>query len=126
MMFVACALIEDAQGRLLLAKRPEGKSLAGFWEFPGGKLEQGESVEEALRRELREELLIETEIIEVLESVQHDYDNFSITLIPCRTKILSGDLKPMEHTELAWLAIHDIDTDGLAPADIPILQRLRG
>ena len=124
MIPVACALIEDELGRLLIAKRPEGKCLGGLWEFPGGKLENGESPEMALRRELREELRIETEILEVLEPVEHHYDKFSIYLIPCRTKILAGIPDPTEHSEIAWLHLDQIDVNTLAPADIPILAKI--
>jgi 8-oxo-dGTP diphosphatase len=124
MIPVACALIEDELGRLLIAKRPEGKCLGGLWEFPGGKLENGESPEMALRRELREELRIETEILEVLEPVEHHYDKFSICLIPCRTKILAGIPYPTEHSEIAWLHPGQIDLENLAPADIPILAKI--
>ncbi len=82
MIPVACAIIEDEVGRVLLAKRPEGKCLGGFWEFPGGKIEAGESAEAALVRELEEELLIQTQVFQKLESVEHHYEKFSIRLIP--------------------------------------------
>ena len=124
MIPVACALIEDELGRLLIAKRAEGKCLGGLWEFPGGKLEIGESPEMALMRELREELRIETEVLEVLEPVEHHYDKFSICLIPCRTKILAGIPDPTEHSEIAWLHLGQIDVNTLAPADIPILAKI--
>jgi 8-oxo-dGTP diphosphatase len=91
---VACAIIEDESGRVLLAKRPEGKCLSGFWEFPGGKIEAGESAEAALVRELEEELLIQTQIFQTLEAVEHHYENFSIQLIPCREKFLPEFPRP--------------------------------
>jgi 8-oxo-dGTP diphosphatase len=124
MITVACALIEDELGRLLIAKRPVGKCLGGLWEFPGGKLENGESPDMALRRELREELRIETEILEVLEPVEHHYEKFSIRLIPCRAKILAGTPDPTEHSEIAWHHPDQIDVSTLAPADIPILAQV--
>ena len=89
MISVVCAIIEDEAGRYLLAKRPEGKCLGGFWEFPGGKLEQGETIEAALIRELQEELGIQTEVFEILEKVEHHNEKSSIRLIPCRARILS-------------------------------------
>lgn len=124
MIPVACALITDELGRYLLAKRPSGKSLAGFWEFPGGKLEDGESAAKALSRELQEELLIETEVFQTLEPVEHHYENFSIRLIPCRAKILSGIPTPVEHSELGWFRISEIDIQTLAPADVPVLAMI--
>lgn len=124
MIPVACAIIQDDHGRLLIARRPEGKCLAGFWEFPGGKLEAGESPAEALCRELREELRIETEITDMLEEVEHDYEEFSVRLIPCIAKILAGKPEPTEHTEIAWLQPDQIDLNTMAPADVPILRQI--
>ena len=124
MIPVACAIIQDDHGRLLIARRPEGKCLGGFWEFPGGKLEAGESPAEALCRELREELQIEAEITEILEPVEHHYEEFSICLIPCLAKILSGKPDPTEHTEIAWLQSDEIDLNTMAPADVPILRQI--
>ncbi len=126
MIPVVCALIQDDAERFLIAKRPEGKSLAGFWEFPGGKLESGESPAEALCRELREELLIEITVFKVLEAVEHRYEKFSIRLIPCQAMILSGVPTPIEHPEIAWVRIEDMDLNSLAPADVPILSQLIG
>ena len=124
MISVVCAIIEDDAGRYLLAKRPEGKCLGGFWEFPGGKLEQGETIEAALIRELQEELLIQTEVFEILEKVEHHDEKFSIRLIPCRARILSGIPTALEHSEIGWFSVHEIDRSSLAPADVPILAML--
>jgi len=124
MIEVVCALIQDDAGRFLLAKRAKGKTLAGLWEFPGGKLEAGESPSDALTRELREELLIEAEVFELMEPVEHRYEKFSICLIPCRAKILSGVPTPTEHSDLGWFQIQEINLDTLAPADVPILRQL--
>ena len=124
MISVVCAIIEEEAGRFLLAKRPEGKCLGGFWEFPGGKLEEDESVEAALVRELQEELLIQTEIFQILEMVEHHYEKSSIRLIPCRARILSGVPTALEHSEIGWFSNHEIDRSILAPADVPILAML--
>jgi len=124
MIPVACAIIEDAEGRILLAKRPEGKCLGGFWEFPGGKIETGESAPDALVRELEEELLIRAEVLQILNPVEHHYEEFSIRLIPCRAKILSGIPTPAEHSMIGWFHIREVDAVTLAPADIPILDKL--
>jgi 8-oxo-dGTP diphosphatase len=124
MISVVCAVIEDEAGRFLLAKRPEGKCLGGFWEFPGGKLEEGESVEAALIRELQEELLIQSEVFQILEPVEYHYEKSSIQLIPCRARILSGIPTALEHSEIGWFSNHEIDRSALAPADVPILAML--
>ena len=121
---VACAIIEDEVGRILLAKRPEGKCLGGFWEFPGGKIEEGESAEVALVRELEEELLIQTQVFQTLGAVEHHYEKFSIRLIPCRAKILAGVPTPTEHSDIGWFPIQEIAIETLAPADVPILAQL--
>lgn len=121
---VACAIIEDESGRVLLGKRPEGKCLGGFWEFPGGKIEAGESAEAALVRELEEELLIQTQVVQKLESVEYHYEKFSIRLIPCRAKILAGVPTATEHSHLGWFPIQEIAIETLAPADVPILSQL--
>ena len=124
MIPVVCAIIEDEAGRFLLAKRPEGKCHGGFWEFPGGKLEEGESVEAALVRELQEELLIQTEVFQILEMVEHHDEKSSIRLIPCRARILSGLPTALEHSEIGWFSVHQIDRSSLAPADVPLLAML--
>jgi 8-oxo-dGTP diphosphatase len=124
MIPVVCAIIEDEAGRFLLAKRPEGKCHSGFWEFPGGKLEEGESIEAALVRELQEELLIQTEVFQILEMFEHHYEKSSIRLIPCRARILSGIPTALEHSEIGWFSVHQIDRSSLAPADVPVLAML--
>lgn len=124
MIPVVCAIIEDEAGRFLLAKRPEGKCHGGFWEFPGGKLEEGESIEAALVRELQEELLIQTEVFQILKMVEHHDEKSSIRLIPCRARILSGVPKALEHSEIGWFSVHQIDRSSLAPADVPVLAML--
>ena len=80
-LVVACALV-DTDGRILIAQRPEGKNLAGLWEFPGGKVKEGESVEECIRREIREELGLQVEVERLLPSVRHSYGSYPIVLIP--------------------------------------------
>jgi ADP-ribose pyrophosphatase YjhB (NUDIX family) len=94
MMRVVCGIIQDEKGRLLIARRPEGKALAGYWEFPGGKIEQGETPESALRRELREELLIETEILQTLPPVEHHYHALSSSSTDTSPRTISIILIP--------------------------------
>lgn len=99
---VVAAAIEK-NGRYLLGKRPEGKMLAGLWEFPGGKVEPGETPEEALRRELREELDIEVDIAEHIVTVEHGYSHLSVTIHLFRCKHLSGTPKKLYHSEIKWV-----------------------
>ncbi|MFC5050651.1 (deoxy)nucleoside triphosphate pyrophosphohydrolase [Rubritalea spongiae] len=120
MLSVVCGLIEDAAGELLLCQRPEGKAQAGLWEFPGGKVEAGESEREALARELLEELGCEFEIGEALTPVEHDYGDFLIRLIPFRCRCL-GTPKALEHQAIEWVSMDQVKSYDLAPADVPIL-----
>ena len=91
---MVCGLIGDGDGRVLACRRAEGMRLAGFWEFPGGKLEAGEDAAGALVRELREELGVEVETGATMTPVEHDYGDFAIRLIPLRCRIVSGEPHP--------------------------------
>lgn len=122
---VVCGVIEDGSGRFLACLRPEGKHLGGLWEFPGGKIEVGESPEDALVRELREELAIEVEVGAALEAVRWTYDRGEILLLPFLCKISSGEPSPIEHERLCWCAPRDFETLAWAAADLPILEQLR-
>lgn len=122
MIDVVCGLIEDEQGRVLACLRPEGKHLGGKWEFPGGKVEPGESPELALVRELREELAIETAILAALTPVVWDYGRGSIRLIPFRCRIVSGVPDPLEHAAIRWVDAAGLGNLDWADADGPILS----
>jgi 8-oxo-dGTP diphosphatase len=120
---VVCALIEDATGRLLLAQRPPGKALAGFWEFPGGKIEPGETPEHALARELREELGAEPALGAALRPVTFDYPALRVRLLPYAA-YWSAALPPpvgREGQVLRWVRAEKIDPTEMPPADAPIL-----
>lgn len=125
MIRVTAAVIEH-EGRVLLAQRPAGHRLAGLWEFPGGKLEPGETPEACLRRELREELGVETEIGEFVGSFPHEYPGLAIDLLVFRAR-LAGAAAPeaREHAALAWRTLEECAALPLAPADAPALARLR-
>ncbi len=125
-LVAACALI-DGEGRVLMAERPEGKELAGLWEFPGGKVEGGERPEEALVRELREELGIEVkpEALEPFTFASHGYERFHL-LMPlylCRSWI--GVAAPMEGQRICWSALSGLDSLPMPPADRPLVEALR-
>lgn len=116
---VTCALIERG-GKLLLARRPEGKSMAGKWEFPGGKVNPRESNESCLRREIEEELGCSIAVVTALTPVIHPYPGGSIRLIPFRCILLSGEPQALEHAEICWLDPKQIFEMDLAEADKPI------
>ena len=121
---VVCALIwDESSARVLIARRPQGKRLAGMWEFPGGKVDAGEATADALHRELREELECEIEIIETLSDVSHDYPWGGIIMTPfvCRLRAGSPPPRAVEHAEIAWVPWDAIPRHDLAPADLPIL-----
>ncbi len=126
LLVAACALV-DRDGRILLARRPEGKSMAGLWEFPGGKMEVGETPEETIIRELREELDIETETacLAPLTFASHGYDNFHLLmpLFVCRK--WEGIPRPKENQELVWVLSRDLVHYELPPADVPLAAQLR-
>lgn len=126
LLVVAVALI-DADNRVLISKRPEGKQLAGLWEFPGGKVDAGETPEDALVRELREELDIELcrDCLAPLTFASHTYDDFHL-LMPlyiCRT--WEGEIDPREGQEIAWARANRLQHYPMPPADAPLIPALR-
>lgn len=118
---VVCALIEEA-GRVLAARRSLTQSLPLQWEFPGGKIEDGESASEALVREIREELGIGIEVGAALDPVTHEYTDFTVTLHPRRCRITSSRPNPHEHAEIAWCRPDELRALDWAPADIPVVE----
>ena len=123
---VACALLFDAAGRVLLARRPPHKHLGDLWEFPGGKVEPGESPAAALVREIREELGTEIDVGEALPPVTHAYPGATIDLRPFRCRLAAGapEPHPHEHTALAWVTRGELAAYELCPADVPIVAAL--
>lgn len=121
MIHVAAGVLVDGDGRLLLAERPIGKHLAGLWEFPGGKLEPGETVAVALARELDEELGIRVDASEPLIAVPWTYGDKALLLEARWVTAWTGEPRSLEGQGLQWLAIDAIDEAILAPADRAIL-----
>jgi 8-oxo-dGTP diphosphatase len=119
---VACALIEH-DGHVLMAQRPAHKHLGGKWEFPGGKIEPGETPEIALHRELQEELGCTVEIIRVLTPRTHAYPTITVKLIPFVTRLLatSGAPQTHEHAALRWVPAAELTALDLPAADLPII-----
>lgn len=126
LLVVAVALI-DEQGRILLARRPEGKKMAGLWEFPGGKLERGETPEEALARELREELAIETTPKDFAPFVfaSHAYEGFHLLMPLFLCRRWRGQPQGREGQKLAWVAPEDLVEYPMPAADRPLIPMLR-
>ena len=120
MVRVTCALIEQ-DGKVLVAQRPEGKALAGKWEFPGGKIDPGESAEACLEREIREELGCSIRLRQPLSPVIHAYPNGSIELVPFICVIATGEPQALEHAAIDWMEPAAIQGMDLAAADEPIL-----
>jgi len=122
----AVALI-DRDGRVLLAQRPEGKSMAGLWEFPGGKVEGGETPEAALVRELHEELGIETwnSCLAPLTFASHTYDDFHLLMPLFACRKWNGIVQPKEGQTLKWVYPKDFSNYPMPPADIPLIPILR-
>ena len=108
----------------LIARRRNGKSLAGYWEFPGGKLEDNESPEQALKRELQEEFSIDVTVEGYIGRSEYDYDHISIELLAYRASIHTGEFKLTDHDAIEWVTIEQAKSYRLAPADIPILDQL--
>ena len=124
-MHVMAGILRDADGRVLLAQRPPGKHLAGMWEFPGGKIEPGESPWHALVRELREELGVDVEAGEPLIRIPWRYEKGELCLDAWLVERWDGEPASLEGQALQWTQPDDVDLSMLAPADRPILQALR-
>ena len=125
LLVAACALV-DTDGRVLLAQRPEGKQLAGLWEFPGGKVEPGETPEQCIIRELHEEIGIETDIpcLAPLTFASHSYDDFHLLmpLFVCRR--FRGIAQPREGQALKWVRPKQMRDYPMPPADAPLIPFL--
>ncbi|TCD48789.1 (deoxy)nucleoside triphosphate pyrophosphohydrolase [Chlorobium sp. N1] len=118
---VVCAIVER-DGRFLIARRPEGRPLGGLWEFPGGKVEPGETPRQALHRELMEEMRIRVEILAPLTPVEHAYPDFSLRLVPFRCSLVSGEPVLAEHDDLAWISCDMLSSYRFPEADLPVLE----
>ena len=119
---VAAIIVRD--GRIFATQRGYG-DWKDWWEFPGGKIEPGESPEDALKREIREELATEIEVDELLTTVEYDYPKFHLTMHCHLCTIISGDLSLLEHEDARWLALDELDCVKWLPADVEAVNRLR-
>ena len=124
-MYVVAGVIRDARGRILLAQRPPGKHLAGLWEYPGGKLEAGETPEQALARELHEELGIRTTAMQRLIRIPWHYPEKDIVLDVFDVLAYTGEPSSCEGQQLQWHALADLSGADMPPADRPVLAALK-
>ena len=127
LVLVVAAALVDAQGRLLLAERPAGKSMAGLWEFPGGKVEPGERPAQSLVRELHEELglVVEEGSLEPFHFASHDYEKFHLLMPLYVCRRWQGEVVPQEGQRHAWVWAADLGQYPVPPADEPLMPRVR-
>lgn len=126
MIEVAAAIIENDQGQILIARRKKGKSQAGLWEFPGGKLEQMETAEECLRRELKEEMNMTIQPYAFFGVNDHWYGDVHICLLAYRARWVSGEIELTDHDTYRWVYAEELVEYEFAPADVRFVEMLRG
>ena len=122
---VVGAIIENNNNEILCALRSKDMSLPMMWEFPGGKIEEGESVNEAIIREIKEELDCNIEAISIFNDNTHEYENIIVNLITVKCTLINGIPKAKEHTKLLWLPVDYLESLNWAPADIPSVKLLK-
>jgi 8-oxo-dGTP diphosphatase len=122
---VVAAALFDAQRRVLIAERPAGKHMAGWWEFPGGKVGAGESDAVALERELREELGVEARPDVELMTLTHEYPDRTVDLVLWSTSLLRGEPRGLDGQALKWVACGALEAERMLPADRPFIAALQ-
>jgi len=120
---VAAIIIKD--NSVLIAQRSNNDPLAGLWEFPGGKVENGETPEDSLIREMQEEFCIDVEVGEFFESSIFPYDKGSIRLLAYMCRWTGGEIRSTVHNDYAWAKVNELDQYIFAPADRPLVEKLR-
>ena len=127
LVLVAAAALIDRDGRVLLAQRPAGKAMAGLWEFPGGKVRSGETPEQALIRELREELGVDTwaSCLAPLTFASHGYASFHLLMPLYACRKWEGTARSCENQALKWVSVRDLGDYPMPAADVPLIPVLR-
>ncbi len=121
---VVAAIIENENNEILCALRSPSMSLPNMWEFPGGKVEEGESLGAAIEREIREELNCDVKALEVFHDNTHEYEKAIINLVCIKCKLLNRTPTATEHSKLIWLKKENLQSLKWAPADIPAVEQL--
>ena len=120
------AAILQKEDKILIARKKQGKPLAGYFEFPGGKIEEGETPEESLIRELMEEMNIKIAVKEYIGESIYDYGNDKvISLLGYTAEIIEGEIKLSDHDIYEWVTLEQINNYKIAPADIPLINKLK-
>lgn len=127
MITVSAVVMVDIEGRILIAQRPKGKSMEGLWEFPGGKVEVGETPERALIRELKEELGIDTteSCLAAFTFASHSYDDFHLLMPVYLCRKWDGFVRAKEGQNLKWVKINELSQYPMPPADEPLIAMIR-
>ena len=125
---VVCALIQNKEGKIFCCKRGPGRALANKWEFPGGKIEQNETKEQALAREIKEELKSNIKVIRYIGVSNHEYTDlekpFSITMHAYLCELVSGNLELTEHIDSCYVTVDEMKKMEFAAADIPLIKMI--
>lgn len=121
---VAAAIIRDGD-RFMICRRPAHKARGLMWEFPGGKLEKGETKEQALIRECREELAVTLRVGDVFMEVTHEYPDITVCLTLFNAEIKEGTPQKLEHSDIRWITAKEIDEYTFCPADKEVLEKLK-
>lgn len=121
---VVGAIIENDKKEILCALRGPEMTLPNYWEFPGGKIEKGETKKEALNREIQEELGCTIEVFDQVEDTTYEYEKFVVRLETFMSKVISGTPTLSEHAEIKWVSREELPSLNWAPADIPAIEKL--
>ena len=121
---VVAAIIENEHKEIFCALRGPQMTLPNYWEFPGGKIEESETKQEALKREITEELNCGIEVFDQVEDTTYEYEKVIVRLETFMAKILSGSPRLSEHAEMKWVSRENLETLNWAPADIPAIEKL--
>ena len=122
---VVAAAMFDPSGRVLIAQRPDGKHMAGWWEFPGGKVADGEGDARAMERELREELGIESRALREITRFTHEYPDRIVELVLWHVSLTAGEPRGLDGQQLKWVDCQSLGRERLLPADLPLIPALQ-
>ncbi|WP_444919709.1 8-oxo-dGTP diphosphatase MutT [Microbulbifer sp. CnH-101-G] len=121
---VAVGVVRRSDGKILIARRPDHLHMGGRWEFPGGKVEAGESVQQALTRELHEEVAIEVQQLQPLLKIQHDYEEKTVLLDTWQVTAFTGEAQGLEGQETAWVAVQELKNYQFPDANQAIIEAI--